>query len=169
VLGSAGMAAFMTTRIAAEMPAMPGGGAAAPGAEGASLELPEFLREPFSAAMSQSMLLPAFVALFGIVATLFLVGSSGSAGGRELEPDDDYDDYVEYIVRREPDPGFDDADCDTGPVVARMRAPRRLEPEDESISLAHNGFRGSDGSRGSHGADDRPVADHPAAFGQHSS
>ncbi|MGO9510540.1 MAG: MFS transporter [Mycobacterium sp.] len=121
VLGSAGMAAFMTTRIATEMPEMPGDGAAAPGAEGASLELPEFLREPFSAAMAQSMLLPAFVALFGIVAALFLVSSSGSSGGRELEPDDDYDDYVEYIVRREPDPDSDDEDSTTSATVAPAR------------------------------------------------
>ena len=69
VLGSAGMAAFMTSRISAEMPPRPAGGD-----DGVSLQLPEFLREPFSAAMSQSVLLPAFVGLFGIVAALFLVG-----------------------------------------------------------------------------------------------
>ncbi len=161
VLGSAGMAAFMTTRIATEMPSMPGGAAAAPGIEGASLELPEFLREPFSAAMAQSMLLPAFVALFGIVAALFLVGSTGSAGGRELEPDDDYEDYVEYILRREPDPDSDDEDSDTGPVVERVRAPRRLEPEEELTGLAHNSFRGSRGSRASHGSRAAP----PRAMG----
>ncbi|GLC05342.1 MFS transporter [Mycobacterium kiyosense] len=65
VLGSAGMAAFMTSRIGAELPGS--GGAAHPtGDEG--LQLPEFLRGPFAAAMSQSMLLPAFIALFGVVA-----------------------------------------------------------------------------------------------------
>ena len=72
VLGSAGMAAFMTSRISAEMPPTAAGAATGDGA--VTLQLPEFLREPFSAAMSQSVLLPAFVALFGIVAALFLVG-----------------------------------------------------------------------------------------------
>ncbi|MET0699401.1 MAG: MFS transporter [Mycobacterium sp.] len=70
VLGSAGMAAFMTSRISAEMP----GGQARPAGEGSVQQLPAFLHAPFSAALSQSMLLPAFVALFGIVAALFLQG-----------------------------------------------------------------------------------------------
>ena len=38
-----------------------------------ALELPPLLREPFAVAMSQSTLLPAVVALFGVVAALFLV------------------------------------------------------------------------------------------------
>jgi EmrB/QacA subfamily drug resistance transporter len=114
VLGSSGMAAFMTSRIGAEMPPH------APAPEGATaLQLPEFVREPFAAAMSQSMLLPAFIALFGIVATLFLVGSTASAATHEPPPgagdlpddggfvDDDYHDdhYVEYILLRDPDVG----------------------------------------------------------------
>jgi EmrB/QacA subfamily drug resistance transporter len=80
VLGSAGMASFMTSRITSEMPSMPDG--AAPGhqgGKGTAVQLPEFLREPFSAAMSQSMLLPAFIALFGVAAALFMVGFTGSA------------------------------------------------------------------------------------------
>jgi EmrB/QacA subfamily drug resistance transporter len=145
VLGSAGMAAFMTTRIAAEMPAMPGSAAAAPGAEGTSLELPPFLREPFSAAMAQSMLLPAFVALFGIVAALFLVDFTGSSGTREAEPDDDDDDdYVEYIVRREPDAVSDDEDTDTGPVVARAQTPHRFVRQAEAADYPQNGSRVAD-------------------------
>ena len=71
VLGSAGIAAFMTSRIAAEMP---GADRGAQGAEGAAVALPEFLREPFSAALSQSLLLPAFMALFGVISALFLRG-----------------------------------------------------------------------------------------------
>ncbi len=110
VLGSAGMAAFMTWRIGAEVPQAPD---AADG--GVGLRLPAFVREPFSAAMSQSVLLPAFVALFGIVAALFLVGFApwlaGRAGkGAALAEHHDsdvggYDDdnYVEFILRREPD------------------------------------------------------------------
>jgi EmrB/QacA subfamily drug resistance transporter len=68
VLGSAGMAAFMTSRISANLPPLPGG--SHPGAR----QLPEFLHEPFAAAMSESTLLPAFVALFGVAAALFMVG-----------------------------------------------------------------------------------------------
>ncbi len=70
VLGSAGMAAFMTSRISAEMP----GGQAGAGGEVAVTQLPAFLHAPFSSALSQAVLLPAFVALFGVVAALFLKG-----------------------------------------------------------------------------------------------
>jgi hypothetical protein len=73
VLGSASMAAFMTWRIGDELPLQLQG--AAPHGEGAVTQLPTFLHEPFSDAMSQSTLLPAFVALFGVVAALFLVGA----------------------------------------------------------------------------------------------
>jgi MFS family permease len=129
VLGSAGMAAFMTSRLSAEMP-YGGHGSARAGA----LRMPAFLREPFSAAMSQSILLPAFIALFGIIAALFLVGFTGSATAREdglpepmPEDDGDYDDddYVEYILRREL--GVGEAESDS--VVSVPRG-----------SLASNGF-----------------------------
>ena len=79
VLGSAGMASFMTSRIAGALGPMPDGGSGPPVGPGGGLEMPEFLHQPFAAAMSQSMLLPAFVALFGIGAALFLAGSSGSS------------------------------------------------------------------------------------------
>jgi hypothetical protein len=79
VLGSAGMASFMTSRITAALGPMPDGGSGPPAGPGAGLEMPEFLHVPFAAAMSQSMLLPAFVALFGIGAALFLAGSGGSS------------------------------------------------------------------------------------------
>jgi EmrB/QacA subfamily drug resistance transporter len=81
VLGSAGMAAFMTSRISAEMPPML---TEVPG-EGSMTRLPTFVHEPFAAAMSQSMLLPAFFALFGVVAAMFLLGF----GKAELLVDDD--------------------------------------------------------------------------------
>jgi EmrB/QacA subfamily drug resistance transporter len=87
VLGSAGMASFMTSRIRSQMPPMPDGQALGPAAgKGTALQLPEFLREPFSAAMSQSMLLPAFIALFGVVAALFMVGFIGSALADDRQP-----------------------------------------------------------------------------------
>ena len=72
VLGSASMAAFMSARIKAELPASPPG--AAPRGEADVTHLPAFLHEPFGVAMSQSILLPAFVALFGVLAAIFLVG-----------------------------------------------------------------------------------------------
>jgi EmrB/QacA subfamily drug resistance transporter len=71
VLGSASMAAFMSSRITAELPA----GAATRG-ESDVVNLPPVLHGPFAAAMSQSILLPAFVALFGVLAAVFLVGGS---------------------------------------------------------------------------------------------
>jgi EmrB/QacA subfamily drug resistance transporter len=112
VLGSAGMAAFMTSRISAEMPSQqPGGGI---GGEG-GLQLPAFLRSSFASAMSQSVLLPAFIALFGIIAALFLVGFTPWADPRDRRRgrsapdagdvvDDDYDDdeYVEFVLVRKP-------------------------------------------------------------------
>jgi EmrB/QacA subfamily drug resistance transporter len=93
VLGSAAMASFMTSRISSEMPPMPDGEALGPASgKGAALQLPDFLHEPFSAAMSQSMLLPAFIALFGVAAALFMVGFTGSAAAadqRSREATDD--------------------------------------------------------------------------------
>lgn len=88
VLGSAGIAAFMTSRIGAEMP---GGATEMPRGEGVAAELPDFLHEPFAAAMSQSMLLPAFVALFGVVAALFLLGFGDGSAAPDPEPDVDDD------------------------------------------------------------------------------
>jgi hypothetical protein len=69
VLGSAGIAAFMSARVNAEM------GGAGRGAGSGATQLPASLHEPFGAAMSQSVLLPAFVALFGVLAAVFLLGS----------------------------------------------------------------------------------------------
>ena len=112
VLGSASMAAFMTTRISAEMPLA----ADAPGGEGSVTELPPFLHEPFASAMSQSLLLPAFIALFGVVAAMFLLGFASPAAPRPQRPDpadDHWDDdryvdddhYVEFtVVHDEPAP-----------------------------------------------------------------
>ncbi|MGV0873412.1 DHA2 family efflux MFS transporter permease subunit [Mycolicibacterium sp. XJ879] len=140
VLGSAGIAAFMTWRIGAVMP---------PAADQATdtsgvMELPSFLHESFAAAMSQAMLLPAFIALFGVVLALFLVGfesdpvaddvvdpdaSAGLAvdyGGDETFVDDD-DDYLEYTVSwDEPGPvpvAPDAAESPTDPIPARATPP----------------------------------------------
>ncbi|SEB81325.1 drug resistance transporter, EmrB/QacA subfamily [Paramicrobacterium humi] len=70
VLGSASIAVLMQARLASELP---GGSDAANGGEAASLSgvLPDFLHAGFSAAMSQSLLLPAAAALVGAIATVF--------------------------------------------------------------------------------------------------
>ena len=125
MLGSAGMAAFMTWRISSELPPM---AVESPRGEGAVAQLPAFLHEPFSAAMSQTLLLPAFFALFGVGAALFLLGfgdqrssvfhddraddadrGPGYAveyGGDESFTDDD--EYLEYTV------SWDDAGTGVG-------------------------------------------------------
>lgn len=149
VLGSAAMAAFMTWRIGAEMP--PNASDQGPGDGAVPLQLPEFVREPFSAAMSQSMLLPAFVALFGIGAALFLVGFAPAAMSRARiggtpsghhDDDDDDDDYVEVILRRAPssEPG---PAAELAPAEVRQRPRSRPEPapRPEPIGFAHNGSR----------------------------
>ncbi|MCC6270451.1 MAG: DHA2 family efflux MFS transporter permease subunit [Microbacteriaceae bacterium] len=65
VLGSASIAALMQIRLAAELP-----GGTPNGSEFSGV-LPVSLHEGFSAAMAQSMLLPAAVALMGAVIVLF--------------------------------------------------------------------------------------------------
>ncbi|MCI4674944.1 MFS transporter [Candidatus Mycolicibacterium alkanivorans] len=154
VLGSAGMAAFMAARIGDELPAAPAN--AAPG-ELAVLKLPAFLHEPFATALSQSMLLPAFVALFGIVGALFLVGGSprrirgpGLSDDYDVTDeipiyDDGYDDddYLAYQVSREPgyyQPSYQPAPCELEKETEQIVWCREPEPEPEPIGFAHNGF-----------------------------
>ncbi|GBE64286.1 MFS transporter [Mycobacterium sp. MFM001] len=146
VLGSSSIAAFMTSRITAELPPMPGGLHPEPAQDRGALQLPEFLREPFAAAMSQSMLLPAFIALFGVGAALFMVGFAVPRASRQSEPaqperirvmpnvSDDFDDYVEYVVPRAPEPRVDEHDTE----------PLRAHVEPEPIGFAHNGFHVDD-------------------------
>jgi len=76
VLGSASMAALMSSRVSAEMPSGPAG--TAPAGESDVINIPPALHEPFAAAMSVSMMLPAFAALFGVLAAIFLIGPSAS-------------------------------------------------------------------------------------------
>jgi EmrB/QacA subfamily drug resistance transporter len=158
VLGSAGMAAFMTSRITTEIPPqlsdLTGDG-------DVTVALPEFLRAPFSAAMSQSVLLPAFIALFGITAALLLVGAPSVIGrkrkGRDLfTPDDgDFDDddddrYVEFMLVREPHagptpdaatrPAYEE-EMDTGPLGERFTQPRPA-PADAWYSDPADSWRG---------------------------
>ncbi|WP_125615333.1 DHA2 family efflux MFS transporter permease subunit [Specibacter cremeus] len=68
VLGSAAIAALITARLTAEMPHGAGGGSLSE----ASGRLPEFLWQPFSTAMGQSMVMPALALLIGaVMAALF--------------------------------------------------------------------------------------------------
>jgi EmrB/QacA subfamily drug resistance transporter len=162
VLGSAGIAAFMASRISDEMPAAPSDASAS---ELAVLKLPSFLHEPFSAALSQSMLLPAFVALFGIVAALFVLGGlAGRSTRPALDADDDItdeipvyddgyddDDYVEYVVEPtyRPAPVPEPVDDETE-VIVWQRPVDEPEPQAdlpvEPIGFAHNGFHVDDES-----------------------
>ena len=134
VLGSAGVAAFMAWRIGDQLPQAAG---ESPGGGGATSQLPAFLHAPFSAAMSQTLLLPAFFALFGVGAALFFLGFGtarstafeGAVGegdrGDEYGDDqgfaDDHDEYVEYTV------SWDDA----APVTAM---PADVDPDTEPMA-----------------------------------
>jgi hypothetical protein len=102
VLGSAGMAAFMASRLSAELP-----GAATSAPQGSVEQLPAFLHAPFAAAMSQSMLLPAFIALFGVIGALFLLGSASIRFG---EQDADFDGAREAERYGHEVPAADDAE-----------------------------------------------------------
>lgn len=170
VLGSSSIAAFMTLRITAELPPMPGGLHPEATEDRSALQLPEFLREPFAAAMSQSMLLPAFIALFGVGAALFMVGFTASPAGRQsssakaVKPaahndrirvmpnvSDDFDDYVEYVVPRGPESRVEEHD--TEPLIPVKPAMPASEPE--PIGFAHNGFHVDNEQRF------RPVSEFP--------
>jgi EmrB/QacA subfamily drug resistance transporter len=139
VLGSASMAAFMTWQVNSEMPPW-----AADSAQGDAGQLPSFLHSPFAAAMSQALLLPAFVALFGVVAALFLLGYAR----RPLDADhpraveygddggafDDGDDYLEYTVSwdhpEDPEPA-PSAIAEREPATGAL-APREGSPPEQA-------------------------------------
>jgi EmrB/QacA subfamily drug resistance transporter len=69
VVGSAGMAAFMTGRIGAKVPGLADRGGLH---QGTTVELPSAMRDGFAAAMSQSMNLITIVALLGLAGAVFL-------------------------------------------------------------------------------------------------
>jgi len=89
VLGSAGIAVLMESRLAHYLPAMGGG---APGGEGSAAggKLPEALHQGFSDAMADSLMLPAGVLLIGLVAALLFAtpvrrqpAAAAASGDRE--------------------------------------------------------------------------------------
>jgi len=71
VLGSAGIAVLMESRLAANLPAM--GGTVVEGGGG---KLPEALSQGFSDSMAQSLVLPASVLLIGVAASLLFIKPS---------------------------------------------------------------------------------------------
>jgi EmrB/QacA subfamily drug resistance transporter len=155
VLGSASMASFMTSRITSEMPPMADGDAfGPPGGDAATLQLPGFLREPFSAAMSQSMLLPAFISLFGVSAALFMIGFTGAARDNDARPRagvqrQGHEDASEARTRRirlkpnysddSPDHhlGNDDVFDDDDHYVEFMLSPAQIDPHDVHPTRVH--------------------------------
>lgn len=80
VLGSAAISALISARIAA---AGLGGG---PAAEGMGGPVPEFVRDKFSTALAESILLPAGVLLIGVVASALFVRHDRSANGTGAAP-----------------------------------------------------------------------------------
>ncbi|NYE94126.1 EmrB/QacA subfamily drug resistance transporter [Psychromicrobium silvestre] len=68
VLGSAAIATLMSSRLTANMPALPAG-ASAPKGDGGTL--PEALHAAYATSMGQSLYLPAIVILVGVLAAIF--------------------------------------------------------------------------------------------------
>ncbi|MET0852998.1 MAG: DHA2 family efflux MFS transporter permease subunit [Microterricola sp.] len=83
VLGSAGIAALMQSRLAAELPGFTEGGGAGEGAGSGNTVLPEALQAGFSTAMGQSLLLPAAVAVLGALAVAFFAAPKKVHGWTE--------------------------------------------------------------------------------------
>ena len=146
VLGSASIAALMTWRLSAELPPMLEDPSSM--SEGSVTRLPGFVQQPFASAMSQSVLLPAFVALFGVIAALFLVGARRPEPAASRGVDDsevatdpfrlldeaeylDDDDYVEYTVTRtEVDvEQHDDTDQLAAPITRTAPSAHSMEPD----------------------------------------
>lgn len=169
VLGSASMAAFMTWRVNSEMP--PWASDSAGGDE--VTHLPSFVQGPYAAAMSQALLLPAFVALFGVLAALFLLGYARRPlvdddgpgvlaveyGGDEAFADDD-DDYLEYTIDwDEPEPAQSAATESAAghrpdlpgdswrAILDQLIAETPPKPPVEPIALRHNGLPDPDNAR----------------------
>ena len=110
---------------------MPDGGAfGPPGGKGTALQLPGFLHEPFAAAMSQSMLLPGFIALFGIAAALFMVGFTG--------------DDQRSRTGAGHDKAGDDGESDERTWRIRLRASASLVGDDDTFEGFRDGFDDDD-------------------------
>jgi hypothetical protein len=71
VLGSAAIATLLASRLAANLPATAGSGGMSEG--GAFGPLPESMKEGFTAAMSETLYLPAIILVVGAVVAFFFV------------------------------------------------------------------------------------------------
>jgi MFS family permease len=69
VLGSASIAALISSRLAVDLPKVPGGGNVSEATAGT--ELPQFLHAGFTQAMSEALLLPAAVAFLGALIVIW--------------------------------------------------------------------------------------------------
>ncbi|MBT2502741.1 DHA2 family efflux MFS transporter permease subunit [Curtobacterium sp. ISL-83] len=118
VLGSAGIAALIEARIAANFPQGSGSGGGATQQVGT---LPGFLQSPFSEAMGQSLVLPATVLLIAIVASLFLAKPKQTVGWSQTGS-------IATL------PGAQDVD---GPAHAASAAP--ATPDEELATADHRG------------------------------
>lgn len=129
VLGSSGTAAYMTWRIDGQRPSY-----TIDSDDVTGVQLPKSMLGPFSDAMSQTVLLPSFAALFGIIAALFLLALAPSATGHPVgrpDPahsedddglaDDDFDNdgFVELTLPA----AIYEAEMDTAPLPTRARCP----------------------------------------------
>ncbi|MGK2866983.1 MAG: MFS transporter [Mycobacterium sp.] len=152
VLGSAAMAAFMTVRIGAEL----ADAGVQVTADGPAPALPGSLHGPFSEALAQSLLLPAFIALVGVVGAIFLRGSGPQAAAPTFgvpaakplddphvideqhsldEQWDDDDEYIEYAVEWQPDIPAADEPTDLIPAVRAEIDEAAPEPIHEPIDV----------------------------------
>jgi EmrB/QacA subfamily drug resistance transporter len=92
VLGSAAIAVLMQARLAAELPAAPGGAPGAGGEAGSfGGQLPPALHEGFSTAMGQSIMLPAAVIVLGAAVALFFGRPKAVQGWGGQQPAADQD------------------------------------------------------------------------------
>jgi MFS family permease len=74
VVGSAALAALMTSRITTDLAAaLPAGAKVSVGSESSGAALPAFLKQPFTDAMSETMMLPAAVILVAALCAAFFV------------------------------------------------------------------------------------------------
>ncbi len=79
VLGSASIAALIQARLAADLPALPGGQKASGDFASSAGGLPEQLHAGFTSAMAQSLLLPAAVVLLGTIVAIFFARPTANA------------------------------------------------------------------------------------------
>jgi EmrB/QacA subfamily drug resistance transporter len=87
VLGSAAIAVLMQARLAAELPAAPGGAPGSGGeAGGFGGQLPPALHDGFSTAMGQSIMLPAAVIVLGAAVALFFARPKAVQGWGGQQP-----------------------------------------------------------------------------------